>query len=139
MNVVFRTDASTALGSGHVMRLSLIHILPFHYNNFPELETLVREHDIGVIKMEVSRNTGPQDGFLHKVRKLATDRNSVLIFDECTSGFRQTFGGLHKLYGVEPDVYKRQLQFLVIKMREYEKLRVEIEQIRREAERREPS
>jgi glutamate-1-semialdehyde 2,1-aminomutase len=28
----------------------------------------------------------------------------VLIFDECTSGFRQTFGGLHKLYGVEPDV-----------------------------------
>jgi EPS-associated MarR family transcriptional regulator len=31
------------------------------------------------------------------------------------------------------------LQFLVIKMREYEKLRVEIEQIRREAERRGPS
>jgi glutamate-1-semialdehyde 2,1-aminomutase len=28
----------------------------------------------------------------------------VLIFDECTSGFRQTFGGLHKLYGVEPDM-----------------------------------
>jgi glutamate-1-semialdehyde 2,1-aminomutase len=79
-------------------------VVPFHYNNFPELETLVREHDIGVIKMEVSRNTGPQDGFLHKVRKLATDRNSVLIFDECTSGFRQTFGGLHKLYGVEPDM-----------------------------------
>ena len=24
--------------------------------------------------------------------------------DECTSGFRQTFGGLHKLYGVEPDM-----------------------------------
>jgi glutamate-1-semialdehyde 2,1-aminomutase len=79
-------------------------VVPFHYNNFPELETLVREHDIGVIKMEVSRNTGPQDGFLHKVRKLATDRNIVLIFDECTSGFRQTFGGLHKLYGVEPDM-----------------------------------
>ena len=29
---------------------------------------------------------------------------SVLVFDECTSGFRQTFGGLHKLYGVEPDM-----------------------------------
>ena len=25
-------------------------------------------------------------------------------WDECTSGFRQTFGGLHKLYGVEPDM-----------------------------------
>jgi glutamate-1-semialdehyde 2,1-aminomutase len=79
-------------------------VLPFHYNNFAELETLVRDHDVGVIKMEVSRNTGPQDGFLHKVRKLASDRNIVLIFDECTSGFRQTFGGLHKLYGVEPDM-----------------------------------
>src|SRR3990167_5176137 len=79
-------------------------VLPFRYNNFPELEALVRDHDIGVIKMEVSRNMGPEDGFLEKVRKLATDKSIVLIFDECTSGFRQTFGGLHKLYGVEPDM-----------------------------------
>ena len=79
-------------------------VLPFTYNNFSELEALVRNHDIGVIKMEVSRNTGPENGFLEKVRKLATDRGIVLIFDECTSGFRQTFGGLHKLYGVEPDM-----------------------------------
>ena len=79
-------------------------VLPFHYNNFPELEALIRNNDIGVIKMEVSRNVGPQDGFLRKVRKLASDRGIVLIFDECTSGFRQTFGGLHKLYGVEPDM-----------------------------------
>jgi glutamate-1-semialdehyde 2,1-aminomutase len=27
-----------------------------------------------------------------------------LIFDECTSGFRQSNGGLHKIYGVEPDM-----------------------------------
>ena len=54
--------------------------------------------------MEVARSNGPQDNFLHKVRQLATDRGIVLIFDECTSGFRQTFGGLHKLYGVEPDM-----------------------------------
>ena len=79
-------------------------VLPFRYNNYPELEALVRNHDIGVIKMEVSRNMGPEDGFLEKVRKLATDKGIVLIFDECTSGFRQTFGGLHKLYGVEPDM-----------------------------------
>jgi glutamate-1-semialdehyde 2,1-aminomutase len=54
--------------------------------------------------MEVVRNQGPEDNFLHKVRKLATERNIVLIFDECTSGFRETFGGLHKKYGVEPDM-----------------------------------
>jgi glutamate-1-semialdehyde 2,1-aminomutase len=28
----------------------------------------------------------------------------LLIFDECTSGFRETFGGLHKKYNVEPDI-----------------------------------
>ena len=32
------------------------------------------------------------------------DRGIVLIFDECTSGFRQSLGGLHKLYGIEPDM-----------------------------------
>jgi glutamate-1-semialdehyde 2,1-aminomutase len=79
-------------------------VLPFNYNNYAQLETLVNQHDIGVIKMEVVRNKGPEDNFLHKVRKLATDRGIVLIFDECTSGFRETFGGLHKKYGVEPDM-----------------------------------
>jgi glutamate-1-semialdehyde 2,1-aminomutase len=79
-------------------------VFPFNYNNYTELEALVNTHNIGVIKMEVVRNMGPEDNFLHKVRKLATDRNIVLIFDECTSGFRETFGGLHKKYGVEPDM-----------------------------------
>lgn len=79
-------------------------VYPFNYNNFEELETLVNKHDIGVIKMEVVRNMGPEDNFLQKVRKLATEHNIVLIFDECTSGFRETFGGLHKKYGVEPDM-----------------------------------
>ena len=79
-------------------------VLPFNYNNFAELEALVNTHDIGVIKMEVVRNAGPEDNFLHKVRQIATDRGIVLIFDECTSGFRETYGGLHKKYGVEPDM-----------------------------------
>ena len=47
---------------------------------------------------------GPEDNFLQKVRQLATERNIILIFDECTSGFRQTFGGLYQIYGVEPDM-----------------------------------
>ncbi|HQS58873.1 MAG: glutamate-1-semialdehyde aminotransferase [Gallionellales bacterium 35-53-114] len=79
-------------------------VFPFNYNNYAELEALVNAQDIGVIKMEVVRNMGPEDNFLHKVRKLATERGIVLIFDECTSGFRETFGGLHKKYGVEPDM-----------------------------------
>jgi glutamate-1-semialdehyde 2,1-aminomutase len=79
-------------------------VFPFNYNNYEELENLVKTHEIGVIKMEVVRNIDPEDNFLHKVRKLSTERGIVLIFDECTSGFRETFGGLHKKYGVEPDM-----------------------------------
>lgn len=78
--------------------------LPFMYNDFEGLKKLVETNEIGVIKMEVSRNMGPEDNFLQKVRELATENKIVLIFDECTSGFRQTFGGLHKLYNVEPDI-----------------------------------
>lgn len=79
-------------------------VFPFHYNNYEELVDLVKNKDIGTIKMEVSRNERPKDNFLHKVRELATKNNIVLIFDECTSGFRQTYGGLHKMYGIEPDM-----------------------------------
>ena len=79
-------------------------VLPFTYNKLEELEAIVARHDVGVIKMEVSRNFGPEAGFLGKVRELATRKGIVLIFDECTSGFRETFGGLHKKFGVEPDM-----------------------------------
>ena len=79
--------------------------LPFSYNNLKGLEELLRSNpDIGVIKMEVSRNEGPAPGYLEGVRSLANRHGAVLIFDECTSGFRETFGGLHKKYGVEPDM-----------------------------------
>ena len=80
--------------------------LPFNYNDIEQLEKLIFDNpnQIAAIKMEVSRNQGPTDNFLKKVRKLATDNNIVLIFDECTSGFRETFGGLHKKYAVDPDL-----------------------------------
>jgi glutamate-1-semialdehyde 2,1-aminomutase len=78
--------------------------LPFNYNDFDSLKQLMQSYDIGVIKMEVSRSVEPVEGFLESVRNLATEKNTVLIFDECTSGFRETFGGLHKKYGVEPDM-----------------------------------
>lgn len=79
-------------------------IKTFSYNNFDELLNIYQEHDIGVIFMEVQRNLAPQDGFLQKIRKFATDKNIVLVFDECTSGLRQTFGGLHLSHKVEPDI-----------------------------------
>ncbi|MCJ8323668.1 MAG: aminotransferase class III-fold pyridoxal phosphate-dependent enzyme [Rhizobiales bacterium] len=79
-------------------------VLPFKYNDFEGLEGLIKNSDIGVIKMEVMRNFPPEDNFLHKVRDIATKNGIVLIFDECTSGFRQNFGGLHKTFDVTPDM-----------------------------------
>lgn len=79
-------------------------VFTFNYNKLDELEALIRKEEIGVIKMEVSRNYDPDPGFLVSVRKLADQHNIILVFDECTSGFRQAFGGLHKVYGIDPDM-----------------------------------
>ncbi len=76
----------------------------FNYNDIDSLENILNNNDIGVIKMEVSRNNKPNEGFLESVRAISREKNIILIFDECTSGFRRTFGGLHKYYNVNPDI-----------------------------------
>ncbi|MGV3650403.1 MAG: aminotransferase class III-fold pyridoxal phosphate-dependent enzyme [Devosia sp.] len=77
---------------------------PFAFNDIPALEALIATGRIGVIMMEVARSFDPSPAFLQAVRDLASRHGIVLIFDECTSGFRQSQGGLHLLYGVEPDM-----------------------------------
>ena len=79
-------------------------IYPFEYNNYNELQKIIDSGSIGVIFMEVMRNHAPNDNFLQKVRDLATKNGIVLVFDECTSGFRENFGGLHLKYNVYPDI-----------------------------------
>ena len=76
----------------------------FEYNNFASLKNIVDKHEIGVIKLEVERNIPPKNDFLKKIRNLCDKKNIILIFDECTSGFRANFGGLHLKYGVNPDI-----------------------------------
>lgn len=79
-------------------------VIPFQYNDLNNLKKIVEKNKLAAIKMEVSRNQGPDNNFLQQVRKLCNKNNIILIFDECTSGFRQTYGGLHKFYKVEPDM-----------------------------------
>ena len=76
----------------------------FEYNNFNKLKDIVSHNNIGAVIMEVSRNKNPKNNFLENVRQLTKNKNIVLIFDECTSGFRETFGGLHLKYKVNPDI-----------------------------------
>ena len=79
-------------------------VQPFSFNRLDQLEVIAASHDLAAVKMEVQRTIPPDPGFLEGVRALCTRLGIVLIFDECTSGFRETFGGLHLKYGVEPDM-----------------------------------
>ena len=80
-------------------------VFPFNYNEIDELKKIIRENpDLAAVKMEVVRSFEPKEGFLEEVRELCTKNNIVLIFDECTSGFRETYGGVHKKYNVFPDL-----------------------------------
>ena len=79
-------------------------VQPFSFNRLDQLERIASDNELAAVKMEVQRNSPPDPGFLESVRELCTRLGIVLIFDECTSGFRETFGGLHLKYGVEPDM-----------------------------------
>ena len=39
-----------------------------------------------------------------KVRDISKKNNIVLIFDECTSGFREFYGGIYKKFNINPDI-----------------------------------
>jgi glutamate-1-semialdehyde 2,1-aminomutase len=79
--------------------------VPFQFNDLEQLTNILRsDPEIGAIYLEVQRSDPPDPGFLEGVRALATQHNAVLIFDECTSGFRRTLGGMHLHYQVEPDL-----------------------------------
>lgn len=78
---------------------------PFKYNDIKGFKELIDNNlNIGVVFMEVQRNQKPKVNFLDQIRKITRNKKIVLIFDECTSGFRETFGGLHLKYKVNPDI-----------------------------------
>ena len=76
----------------------------FQYNNIESLKHLIKKKKIGIILMEVQRYEKPKNNFLKQVRKLCNKNKIILIFDECTTGFREAYGGIHKKYKVYPDM-----------------------------------
>ena len=77
----------------------------FNHNDLDSFKKVVRQNkDIGVVIMEVERFEEVQKDFLKYIREYTKKNNITLIFDECTSGFRQTFGGLHLKYKINPDI-----------------------------------
>jgi len=80
--------------------------LPFHYNRIDQLKAIVdaNQNGLAAIVMEPQRGQAPSPGFLEEVRDIANEVGAVLIFDEITTGFRMTTGGIHLLLGVNPDI-----------------------------------
>lgn len=77
---------------------------PFPYNNLQYLSKLIDKKNIGIIKMEVMRNMKPQNDYLQKIRSICNKKKIILIFDECTSGYRENMGGIHLKFKINPDI-----------------------------------
>ncbi|MGI8964986.1 MAG: glutamate-1-semialdehyde 2,1-aminomutase [Limisphaerales bacterium] len=61
----------------------------------------------GIILEPVPGNAGlylPKAGYLEFLRKITSEHKSLLIFDEVMTGFRLSFGGAQKLFGIKPDL-----------------------------------
>jgi glutamate-1-semialdehyde aminotransferase len=80
--------------------------LTFRYNQIEDLKNIAASaaNSLAAIVMEPMRFTPPADGFLQRVREIASRCGAVLIFDEITAGWRHCLGGQHLRLNVEPDV-----------------------------------
>ena len=61
----------------------------------------------GIIVEPVAGNMGivpPREGFLKGLEDICRENSSLLIFDEVITGFRLTYGGVQKIYGITPDL-----------------------------------
>ncbi len=80
------------------------------YNDLEKVAALVSNNpgEIAAVIIEpVAGNMGcipPEPGFLEGLRKLCTQKNILLIFDEVMTGFRLAKGGAQELLGVTPDI-----------------------------------
>jgi glutamate-1-semialdehyde 2,1-aminomutase len=78
------------------------------FNDAGEVERALTDHDVAAIILEpIPHNIGavlPEDGFLERLRELATKHGTVLIFDEVITGFRHALGGYQSIAGVTPDL-----------------------------------
>lgn len=80
--------------------------LPFAYGNLSSLGELLDAHrgEVAAVILEPMRSEFPPPGYLEGVARLAREHQAVLIFDEVTTGFRLTPGGVQAAFGVTPDL-----------------------------------
>lgn len=80
--------------------------IPFHFNDIDNLREVIqgREKEIAAIVVEPARGEEAPRKYLQILRDTASEIGAVLIFDEITSAFRMCAGGIHRRYGINPDI-----------------------------------
>jgi len=80
--------------------------IPFNLNDIESLRATIRgkESEIAAIIIEPARGEDSAIENLQVLRDIASELGAILIFDEITSGYRMCAGGLHRRYGVYPDI-----------------------------------
>jgi glutamate-1-semialdehyde 2,1-aminomutase len=80
--------------------------IPFNFNDIESLRDIIqgRESEIAAIIIEPARGEEAPDQYLKTLREIASEIGAVLIFDEITSGYRMCAGGIHRRYGIYPDM-----------------------------------
>ena len=81
-------------------------IRKFSYNDIESLKIIVEDwkDDLAAIYIEPITLEYPKNNFLQKVKKIAKDNGSVLIFDEVVTGFRYALGGAQEYLNVTADI-----------------------------------
>src|SRR5438093_11845192 len=78
------------------------------FNDAADVERALSAHDVAASILEpIPHNIGavlPKPGFLERLRELATEHGTVLVFDEVITGFRHALGGFQSIAGVTPDL-----------------------------------
>jgi glutamate-1-semialdehyde 2,1-aminomutase len=86
------------------------HTLTLPFNDIKLLEKVIKKNakSIACVILEpVIGNSGcilPKRGFLEGLRRLTKKYGIVLIFDEVMTGFRVSYGGAQKAFGIKPDM-----------------------------------
>lgn len=97
---------------GGIPEKSFEDVYEFEYNNLDQAENIMEQYgnDVAAIILTPIDHQGghevqmPKPGFLKGIRKLATEYDSLLIYDEIRTGFRVNLGGAQKKFDVIPDL-----------------------------------
>ena len=103
----------TTLGqpdSAGIPREIVQHTRQIPYNDTESLSSMLEKDGEKIAAMIIEPVLGnigpvlPKKGYLQEIRKITSEKDVLLIFDEVITGYRLGIGGAQKMFGVTPDL-----------------------------------